>query len=94
MWCRTTEEDDSHLEVQVLSQDGGLFVHHGGIAISLCEYPSLTSMSVCMCVDITLPDFPLSLAWMDCPPFLAGQQQQAVGNYMAVGTFLPAIEIW
>lgn len=47
-----------------------------------------------MSADITLPDFPLSLAWMDCPPFLAGQQQQAVGNYMAVGTFLPAIEIW
>jgi len=48
-----------------------------------------------MCADITLPDFPLSLAWLDCPPFLAGgQQQQAVGNYMAVGTFLPAIEIW
>lgn len=68
-----TEDEMSHLEVQLFSEDGGLFVHH----------------------DITLPDFPLSLAWMDCPPFLAEEgQQQAVGSYIAVGTFSPAIEIW
>lgn len=36
-----TEDEFSHLEVQLLSDDGNLYVHH----------------------DITLPDFPLSLAW-------------------------------
>jgi periodic tryptophan protein 1 len=69
-----TEDEFSHLEVQVFSEDGNLFVHH----------------------DITLPDFPLSLAWMDCPPFAtsADGSQSTVGNYIAVGTFSPAIEIW
>lgn len=44
--------------------------------------------------DIFLPDFPLCLAWMDCPPFLVDGAQSGVGNYVAVGTFSPAIEIW
>ncbi len=68
-----TEDEFSHLEVQLFSEDGNLYVHH----------------------DITLPDFPLCLAWMDCPPFLgSGGTQQEIGNYMAVGTFSPGIEIW
>jgi hypothetical protein len=45
-----TEDEYSHLEVQVLTEDGGLYTHH----------------------DILLPDFPLSLAWMDCPPYAQG----------------------
>jgi periodic tryptophan protein 1 len=44
--------------------------------------------------DINLPEFPLCLAWLDCPPFLVDGAQQMVGNYVAVGTFDPAIEIW
>ena len=68
-----TEDEFSHLEVQLFSDEGNLFVHH----------------------DITLPDFPLSLAWMDCPPFQTSDgSQSTVGNYIAVGTFSPAIEIW
>ena len=109
-----TEDDYSHLEIQLYSNDGALFVHH----------------------DINLPEFPLCLAWMDCPPFLVDGQQQMIGvyayytcvcitncmctmivyilhhvhhntihitimfmlyttgNYIAVGTFDPTIEIW
>lgn len=74
-----TEDEFSHIEVQVLSEDGSLYLHH----------------------DITLPDFPLCMAWLDCPPFLqnslseSGETvQQMIGNYVAVGTFSPAIEIW
>lgn len=67
-----TEDEFSHLEVQLLAEDGNMFVHH----------------------DIQLPEFPLCLAWLDCPPFLSAGEQQAVGNYMAVGSFNPAIEIW
>lgn len=67
-----TEDDYSHLEVQVLTADGSLYTHH----------------------DILLPDFPLCLAWLDCPPFTADGAQQTVGNYIAVGTFSPAIELW
>lgn len=69
----STEDEQSHLEVQILTDDGTLYTHH----------------------DIMLPDFPLCMAWMDCPPFVASDgQQQTIGNYVAVGTFSPAIEIW
>lgn len=68
-----TEDEYSHLEIQLLSDDGNLYVHH----------------------DIALPDFPLCLAWTDCPPFLAQDNSQvSIGNFMAVGTFNPVIEIW
>jgi periodic tryptophan protein 1 len=67
-----TEDEYSHLEVQLIADDGTIFVHH----------------------DISLPEFPLCLAWTDCPPFQADGGQIAVGNYIAVGTFNPAIEIW
>ncbi|KAJ7296872.1 hypothetical protein O6H91_Y095600 [Diphasiastrum complanatum] len=39
--------------------------------------------------DIMLPAFPLSLAWLDCD--LKGGEK---GNYVAVGTMQPEIEIW
>ncbi len=46
--------------------------------------------------DITLPEIPLCLAWLDCPPFqdTSSGQQLAIGSYLAVGTFDPVIEIW
>ena len=53
-----TEDEFSHLEVQLLADDGTMFVHH----------------------DITLPEFPLCLAWLDCPPFQADGGQIAVGK--------------
>jgi periodic tryptophan protein 1 len=67
-----TEDEYSHLEVQLLADDGTMFIHH----------------------DISLPEFPLCLEWLDCPPFQADGGQLAIGNYIAVGTFEPAIEIW
>jgi periodic tryptophan protein 1 len=69
-----TEDEYSHLEVQILTKEGSLYTHH----------------------DIILPDFPLCLAWLDCPPYKqsTSSQQQAVGSYIAVGTMDPAIEIW
>ena len=69
----TEDEENSHLEVQLMSDEGDLYVHH----------------------DLQLPDFPLCLEWLDCPPFLGDDgTQSAVGNYIAVGTFQPTIEIW
>ena len=68
-----TEDEYSHLEIHLLSEDGNLYVHH----------------------DISLPDFPICLAWMDIPPFQqADGGQLDVGNFIAVGTFAPTIEIW
>jgi periodic tryptophan protein 1 len=67
-----TEDEYSHLEIQLLSEDYNLYTHH----------------------DITLPEFPICLSWLDCPPFQTDGGQLSVGNYCAVGTFDPAIEIW
>ncbi|KAI5064988.1 hypothetical protein GOP47_0019683 [Adiantum capillus-veneris] len=39
--------------------------------------------------DVMLPAFPLSLAWLDCD--LKGGDK---GNYVAIGTMQPEIEIW
>ncbi|KAL2635253.1 hypothetical protein R1flu_006732 [Riccia fluitans] len=39
--------------------------------------------------DVMLPAFPLSLAWLDCGPI--GKEK---GNFVAVGTMQPEIEIW
>jgi hypothetical protein len=39
--------------------------------------------------NLALPDFPLCLAWMDCPPFSTKSgEQMAVGNYIAVGMYV------
>eukprot|EP00455_Lapot_gusevi_P039893 TRINITY_DN448_c0_g1_i2.p1 TRINITY_DN448_c0_g1~~TRINITY_DN448_c0_g1_i2.p1 ORF type:complete len:524 (+),score=178.02 TRINITY_DN448_c0_g1_i2:177-1574(+) len=40
--------------------------------------------------DFELPAFPLSFAWMDTDP----RNSDTRGNFVAVSTFLPAIEIW
>jgi len=57
--------------------------------------------------DISLPAFPLSLAWSDCAPVYSAPVEGAsaaavetdpakapVGSFVAVGTFKPGIELW
>lgn len=48
--------------------------------------------------DILLPSFPLCLEWLDFPPASSSTAAPAPttsqGNFIAVGTFEPEIEIW
>jgi periodic tryptophan protein 1 len=49
--------------------------------------------------DILLPSFPLCLEWLDFPPTSTSSHTTPAlpspqGNYVAVGTFEPEIEIW
>ncbi|POR31998.1 Putative WD repeat-containing protein [Tolypocladium paradoxum] len=44
--------------------------------------------------DIMLPAIPLSLEWLDMPVSNSGSATDATGNYVAVGTMDPDIEIW
>lgn len=75
-----TDDDISQLEVYVYDESlENLYVHH----------------------DIMLPSFPLCLEWLDFPPLqsvdgsmVADDPKQKFGNYIAVGTFDPEIEIW
>jgi periodic tryptophan protein 1 len=43
--------------------------------------------------DLMLPSFPLCLEWLDFPSG-SGGESSTPGNYIAVGSFDPSIEIW
>lgn len=44
--------------------------------------------------DVSLPAFPLCVEWMNTRPNRATGSEGSVGNFAAVGTFKPGIEIW
>lgn len=44
--------------------------------------------------DLMLPSLPLCLEWLDFPPSSSVDSPARPGNYVAVGTFEPEIEIW
>lgn len=74
-----TEDDLSLLEAYVYSApDENLYVHH----------------------DLMLPSFPLHLEWLDyapapvSPEAAARRPAGALGNFVAVGTMEPEIEVW
>jgi len=75
-----TEDDISQLEIYVYDEsEEDLYVHH----------------------DLMLPSFPLCLEWLDFPPVTsptakgtADAPAKQFGNYIAVGTMEPEIEIW
>lgn len=77
-----TDQGQSSLEVNVFDEKSGdLFVHH----------------------DFPLPSFPLCMAYMDLDPRAPAAAASATadvvasnrsGNFVAVGTFEPDIEIW
>ncbi|KAH8910595.1 WD40 repeat-like protein [Coniochaeta sp. PMI_546] len=44
--------------------------------------------------DIMLPAIPLCVEWLDIPVSKPGVEKDSVGNFVAIGTFDPDIEIW
>lgn len=44
--------------------------------------------------DIMLPAIPLCVEWLDMPVNKAGVEKDATGNFVAVGTMDPDIEVW
>ncbi|KAG7089421.1 hypothetical protein E1B28_011108 [Marasmius oreades] len=74
-----TEDDISQLEIYIYEEsEENLYVHH----------------------DLMLPNFPLCLEWLDFPPASTSSSPSndptstGFGNYIAVGTLDPEIEIW
>ncbi|PCH39396.1 transducin protein/WD-40 repeat protein [Wolfiporia cocos MD-104 SS10] len=75
-----TEDEISQLEIYVYDESQeNLYIHH----------------------DLMLPSFPLCLEWLDFPPITSPSAQATAtspakqfGNYIAVGTLEPEIEIW
>ncbi|KAH7162981.1 WD40-repeat-containing domain protein [Dactylonectria estremocensis] len=44
--------------------------------------------------DIMLPAIPLCVEWIDMPVSKAGVEKDATGNFVAIGTMDPDIEVW
>ncbi|KAG6587643.1 uncharacterized WD repeat-containing protein C17D11.16 [Cucurbita moschata] len=72
------------------------------VIVCACNEDDVSALQVCICEgydagdpnfyihhEIIIPAFPLCTAWLDCP--LKGGER---GNFIAVGSMEPAIEIW
>ncbi|KAJ2765651.1 rRNA-processing protein, partial [Coemansia nantahalensis] len=89
------EDEEEAAEEQVLPTDNLLLVAKTEDDISNIEVCVFEGDSDNMFVhhDFMLPAFPLAVEWLD---FRVGRRagQEGGGNYVAVGTFEPRIEIW
>ncbi|KAJ2617073.1 rRNA-processing protein [Coemansia sp. RSA 1365] len=88
-------EDDEEAEVQIFSSDNMLLVAKTEDDISnveVCVYEG-ESDNLFVHHDFMLPAFPLAVEWLD---YRVGKkaEQPGGGNYVAVATFEPRIELW
>ncbi|KAJ7476146.1 WD40-repeat-containing domain protein, partial [Mycena latifolia] len=92
------EADDEREELEVLPTDNLLVVAKTEDEISQLEVYVYDESQENLYVhhDLMLPNFPLCLEWLDFPPTAAGSSDASTGfgNYIAVGTLDPEIEIW
>ncbi|KAL0437475.1 UNVERIFIED_CONTAM: putative WD repeat-containing protein C17D11.16 [Sesamum radiatum] len=79
--CARNEDDVSHLEA--------FFEVNLDQQVWILEDPTDGDSNMYVHHDIVIPAFPLCTAWLDCP--LKGGER---GNFIAVGSMDPAIEIW
>lgn len=95
------DEEEEKQELEVQEGDNLLICAKTEDEVSLLEAYLYTSSDSNLYVhhDLMLPSFPLCLEWLDYKP--AGVQSAdqnsevgQVGNYIAVGTMDPEIEIW
>ncbi|KAF7316608.1 WD-REPEATS-REGION domain-containing protein [Mycena chlorophos] len=100
----TLKEDDAAAEreeLEILPTDNLIVVAKTEDEISQLEIYVYEESEENLYVhhDLMLPNFPLCLEWLDFPPTTAGSSSSAdpassFGNYIAVGTLDPEIEIW
>lgn len=92
-------EDDERSELEVLPTDNLLVAAKTEDDVSQLEIYVYDESQDNLYVhhDLMLPNFPLCLEWLDFPPTSSEMQtdtQSKFGNYIAVGTLDPEIEIW
>ncbi|KAJ7623388.1 WD40-repeat-containing domain protein [Roridomyces roridus] len=92
------DADDEREELEVRPSDNLLVVAKTEDEISQLEIYVYDESQENLYVhhDLMLPNFPLCLEWLDFPPTASGSSTQGTGfgNYIAVGTLDPEIEIW
>ncbi|PPQ68646.1 hypothetical protein CVT26_002930 [Gymnopilus dilepis] len=97
------EDDDEREELEVLPTDNLIVVAKTEDEISQLEIYVYDESQENLYAhhDLMLPNFPLCLEWLDFPPAssssspsVAVPNNSGFGNYIAVGTLDPEIEIW
>lgn len=99
----TKEDDDEREELEVLPTDNLLVIAKTEDEISQLEIYVYDESQENLYAhhDLMLPNFPLCLEWLDFPPTSSAAASASTpsstpgfGNFIAVGTLDPEIEIW
>ncbi|KAF9519677.1 hypothetical protein BS47DRAFT_1374991 [Hydnum rufescens UP504] len=90
------DDDEEREELEILPTDNLLVVAKTEDDISQLEIYVYDESQDNLYVhhDLMLPSFPLCLEWLDYAPSVTAESSTKTGNYIAVGTFDPEIEIW
>ncbi|KAG8917025.1 hypothetical protein FRC02_003412 [Tulasnella sp. 418] len=92
------DEDEERQELEILPSDNLIVIAKTEDDISQLEIYVYEESEENLYVhhDLMLPSFPLCLEWLDFAPSTSASRTSAdkPGNYIAVGTFEPEIEIW
>ena len=90
------DEDEEREELQILPTDNLLLAarrEDEGAHLEVYVYEDEDD-NLYVHHDIMLPAVPLAVEWFDLPVGKAGVEADAKGNFVAVGTMDPDIELW
>jgi periodic tryptophan protein 1 len=90
------DEDEDREDLQILATDNLLLAAKVEDELAHLEVYVYEDSADNLYVhhDIMLPAIPLCVEWLDIPVSKPGVEKDAVGNFVAIGTFDPDIEIW
>lgn len=88
------EDSEEEEDITIKPEDGVIVCARNEDDVShlevwIMEDPTDVNSNMYVHHDIVIPAFPLCTAWLDCP--IKGGEK---GNFIAVGSMEPAIEIW
>lgn len=90
------EEDEDRADLQILGTDNLILAAKVEDELAHLEVYVYEDEADNLYVhhDIMLPAIPLSVEWIDLPVDKSGADREGRGNYVAIGTMDPDIEIW
>ncbi|KAL2138983.1 hypothetical protein VTI28DRAFT_5925 [Corynascus sepedonium] len=90
------DEDEDREDLQILASDNLLLAAKVEDELAHLEVYVYEDSADNLYVhhDIMLPAIPLCVEWLDIPVSKPGVEKDSVGNFVAIGTFDPDIEIW
>jgi len=90
------EDDDEREELQILATDNLILAARIEDEVAHLEVYVYEDEADNLYVhhDLMLPAIPLAVEWLDLPVGQSGADMDSRGNYVAVGTMDPDIELW